>query len=64
MESDTDNVNAVNVIDDNLKKVTNIENRENGEKNIKDSNEKIIHNKKKKKKKKVSFDVTNYIDNI
>ena len=64
MESDTDNVNAVNIIDDNLKKVTNIENGENGEKNIKDSNEKIKNNRKKKKKKKVSFDVTNYIDNI
>jgi hypothetical protein len=67
IESDT-NVNAVNIIDDNLKKVTNIENGENGEKNIKDSNEKINekikNNKKKKKKKKVSFDVTNYIDNI
>jgi hypothetical protein len=70
MESDTHNVNVVNVIvdDDNLKKVTNIEYGENGEKNIKDSNEKINekikNNKKKKKKKKVSFDVTNYIDNI
>jgi hypothetical protein len=68
MESDTDNANAVNIIDDNLKKVTNIENGENGDKNIKDSNEKIIekikNNRKKKKKKKVSFDVTNYIDNI
>lgn len=61
MESDTDNVNAVNVIDDNLKKVTSIGNGENREKK---TNEKIIHNKKKKKKKKVSFDVTNYIDNI
>ena len=48
----------VNVIDDNLKKVTNIENIEN---TVKDSNEKF---KKKKKKKKVSFNVTNYIDNI
>jgi hypothetical protein len=67
IESDTDNVNVVNVIDDNLKKVTNIENgenRENGEKNIKDSNEQIKNNRKKKKKKKVSFDITNYIDNI
>jgi hypothetical protein len=69
MESDTHNVNVVNVIvdDDNLKKVTNIEDGENGEKKTNDSNhsnEKIIHNKKKKKKKKVSFDVTNYIDNI
>jgi len=45
-----------------------IENRENGEKMIKDSNEKsnekIKDKKKIKKKKKVSFDVTNYIDNI
>jgi hypothetical protein len=59
-------VNAVNVIDDNLKKVTNIENGENREKNNKDSNEKINekNSKKKKKSKKVSFDVTNYIDNI
>jgi hypothetical protein len=73
MESDTHNVNVVNIIDDdNLKKVTSIENGENGEKNIKDSNEnsnensneKIKNNRKKKKKKKVSFDVTNYIDNI
>ena len=69
MESDIDNVNVVNVVDDNLKKVTNIENEdgdngENGEKNIKDSNEKIKNNRKNKKKKKVSFDVTNYIDNI
>jgi hypothetical protein len=67
MESDTHNVNVVNVIvdDDNLKKVTNIEDGENGEKNIKDSNEKINEKiKKKKKQKKVSFDVTNYIDNI
>jgi len=66
----------VNVIDDNLKKVTNIENRENGENvenNVNDLNEKINEKineklneklKKKKKKKKVSFDVTNYIDNI
>jgi hypothetical protein len=69
IESDT-NVNVVNVIvdDDNLKKVTNIEDGENGEKKTNDSNEKINekikNNKKKKKKKKVSFDVTNYIDNI
>jgi hypothetical protein len=55
-----------------LKRVTSIENGENREKNIKDSNEKtnektnekIKNNKKKKKNKKVSFDVTNYIDNI
>jgi hypothetical protein len=44
----------------------NLENRENGEKNIKeDLNEKLNEKRKKKKKKKmVSFDVTNYIDNI
>lgn len=42
-------VNAVNVIDDNLKKVTNIENGEKGEKNEK-INEKIKNSKKKKKK--------------
>lgn len=59
-ESDTDNVNAVNVIDDDLNKVTSIENGE----NIKCSNEKLNKKKKKKKSKKVSFDVTNYIDNI
>jgi len=69
MESDTHNVNVVNAIDDNnLKKVTNIEDRENGEKKTNDSNEKknekIKNNRKNKKKKKVSFDVTNYIDNI
>jgi hypothetical protein len=69
MESDTHNVNIVNAIDDNnLKKVTNIEDRENGEKKTNDSNEKknekIKNNRKNKKKKKVSFDVTNYIDNI
>ena len=60
IESNTDNVN---VIDDNF---INLENRENGEKNIKeDLNEKINEKiKKKKKKKMVSFDVTNYIDNI
>ena len=64
IESDIiDNVNADNVIDDNLKKDTNIENGENGEKNSKDSNEKL-KNKKKNKNKKVSFDITNYIDNI
>jgi hypothetical protein len=71
IESDIiDNVNEID--DDKLKKVTNIEIRENGEKNSKDSNEKmnensnekIKNNRKKKKKKKVSFDVTNYIDNI
>ena len=72
-----DNVNVI--IDDDLIKGTNIENRDNGENgenienrknrenrenvenNVNDSNEK---RKKKKKKKKVSFDVTNYIDNI
>ncbi len=62
----SDNVNVI--IDDNLKKVASIENRENGENvenNVNDSNEKINEKiKKKKKKKKVSFDVTNYIDNI
>jgi hypothetical protein len=51
-----------------LKRVTSIESGENGEKMIKNSseniNEKINEKKKKKKKKKVSFDVTNYIDNI
>lgn len=72
IESDIiDNVNEID--DDKLKKVTNIEIRENGEKNDKkdsneqmneNSNEKIKNNRKKKKKKKVSFDVTNYIDNI
>lgn len=71
IESDIiDNVNEID--DDKFKKVTNIEIRENGEKNSKDSNEKmnensnekIKNNRKKKKKKKVSFDVTNYIDNI
>ena len=36
---------------------------ENGEKNIKESNEKL-KNTKKNKNKKVSFDITNYIDNI
>jgi hypothetical protein len=69
-ESDTHNINELD--DDKLNKVTDIENRENGEKNSKDSNEKINensnekikNNRKKKKKKKVSFDVTNYIDNI
>ena len=65
-ESDTHNINELD--DDKLKKVTEIENRENGEKNNKDSNEQINeqikNNRKKKKKKKVSFDVTNYIDNI
>jgi hypothetical protein len=88
IESDIiDNVNEID--DDKLKKVTNIEIRENGEKNDKkdsnekinensneqinensnkqmneNSNEKMKNNRKKKKKKKVSFDVTNYIDNI
>lgn len=64
IESDIiDNVNEID--DDKFKKVTNIEIRENGEKNSKDSNEKINEKiKKKKKKKMVSFDVTNYIDNI
>jgi hypothetical protein len=51
-----------------LKRVTSIESGENGEKMIKNSsekiNEKINEKKKKKKNKKVSFDVTNYIDNI
>jgi hypothetical protein len=65
IESDTDNVNAVNVIDDNLINIENRDNGENGEKNIKDLNEKLNEKiKKKKKKKMVSFDVTNYIDNI
>ena len=67
IESKVDNVNEV-CSDEILKRVTSIESGENREKMIKDSNEKInekiIHNKKKKKKKKVSFDVTNYIDNI
>jgi len=79
-----DNVNVI--IDDDLIKGTNIENRENRknrenvenvENNVNDSNEKLNEKineklneksneklKKKKKKKKVSFDVTNYIDNI
>jgi hypothetical protein len=57
-------VDSVNEDGDNLKKVTKIEDRENREKMTKDSNEKINNNKKKKKNKKVSFDVTNYIDNI
>ena len=73
-----DNVNVI--IDDDLIKGTSIENRENGENvenNVNDSNEKLNEKineklnekineklKKKKKKKKVSFDVTNYIDNI
>lgn len=55
--------NTDELTDDKLKKVTNIEDGENGEKNEK-LNEKLKNNKKKKKKKKVSFDVTNYIDNI
>ncbi len=55
--------------DDN-KRFTNIENGENREKLIQDStidekiNEKIKKKKKNKKNKKVSFDVTNYNDNI
>ena len=57
-------VDSVNEDGDNLKKVTKIEDGENREKMTKDSNEKINNNKKKKKNKKVSFDVTNYIDNI
>lgn len=61
IESSNHDVNQV--IDDNF---INIENREIGEKNIKeDLNEKLNEKiKKKKKKKMVSFDVTNYIDNI
>ena len=52
-----------------LNKVTiteNGENRENKEKNIKELNEKNANkiNKKNKRKKKVSFDVTNSIDNL
>ena len=52
-----------------LNKVTiteNGENRENKEKNIKELNEKNANkiNKKNKMKKKVSFDVTNSIDNL
>lgn len=63
IESNTDNVN---VIDDNFINIENRDNGENGEKNIKeDLNEKLNEKiKKKKKKKMVSFDVTNYIDNI
>ena len=64
IKSDADNIYATH---DNLKKVTKIEDEENGEKNIKDSNEKLnekLNEIKKRKKKKVSFDVTNYIDNI
>jgi hypothetical protein len=54
-------IHNVNELDDyNLKKVTNIEDGENGEKNIKNSNEKINekikNNRKNKKKKKVSFE--------
>jgi hypothetical protein len=58
IESDIDNVNELD--DYKLKKVTNIEDGENGEKNIKNSNEKINekikNNRKNKKKKKVSFE--------
>ena len=76
IELDTDNVNEVGNkmkeitkhSDEILKRVNSIESGENREIMIKDSNEKInekIKDKKKiKKKKKVSFDVTNYIDNI
>ena len=65
MELDTHNVNVVNAIDDdNLKKVTNIEDGENGDKKTNDSNHSNEKIKNNKKKKKVSFDVTNYIDNI
>jgi hypothetical protein len=61
IESSNHDVNQV--INDNF---INLENGENREKNIKeDLNEKINEKiKKKKKKKMVSFDVTNYIDNI
>jgi hypothetical protein len=59
IESDADNVNKLD--DDNLKKVTTIESGENGEKK---TNEKTNEKKKMKKNKNVSFDVTNYIDNI
>jgi hypothetical protein len=61
IESSKHDVNQV--IDDNF---INIENGEIGEKNTKeDLNEKLNKKRKKKKKKKmVSFDVTNYIDNI
>jgi hypothetical protein len=61
IESSNHDVNQV--IDNNF---INIENGEIREKNIKeDLNEKLNEKRKKKKKKKmVSFDVTNYIDNI
>jgi hypothetical protein len=67
IESSNHDVNQA--INDNfitLKNGENRENGENGEKNRKeDLNEKINEKiKKKKKKKMVSFDVTNYIDNI
>jgi hypothetical protein len=61
IESSNHDVNQA--INDNF---INLENGEIGEKNIKeDLNEKLNEKRKKKKKKKmVSFDVTNYIDNI
>jgi len=64
IESSNHDVNQA--INDNFINLENGDNGENGEKNIKeDLNEKINEKRKKKKKKKmVSFDVTNYIDNI
>jgi hypothetical protein len=63
IESSNHDVNQV--INDNFINLENGENGENGENNVKDVNEKLNEKRKKKKKKKmVSFDVTNYIDNI
>jgi hypothetical protein len=63
IESINHDVNQV--IDDNFINIENGENGENGENNVKDLTEKLNEKRKKKKKKKmVSFDVTNYIDNI